>query len=116
MKLIDKVKSVASDSDYKVESLHKSQGSGSTRRIENDDPVSNLKTTNQIKEMFKYFFLDRHTSRYKDLFTRHEFQILKESLRSTYKMKCLLEVEQQAFLVDERADDKLTNKSSFRQF
>lgn len=47
-----------------------------------------------MKEMFKFFFLNRQTSRYRDLFSSKEYNVLRDSLRSTYKMKCLLELEQ----------------------
>lgn len=43
---LDKIKSAASDSDLKADSIHKSQGSGSTRRLEVDDPISNMKSAN----------------------------------------------------------------------
>jgi len=37
--------------------------------------------------MFKHYFLDKKTTEYKHLFSGREYQILMDSLRSTYRMK-----------------------------
>lgn len=39
--------------------------------LEIDDPVSKLKRVREIRDMFKFLFLNQSTTKYKHLFTRH---------------------------------------------
>ena len=65
------------------------------------DLVSNLPSLQELQEKFAYFFLNRNTSRFARLFSHKERIMLTRALSSTFEMKCLLELEQRAFHVQE---------------